>query len=218
MTRAQQPAHARWPVLSTAGVRVPGVAQDVPDQANTAVVRRVVTEHGWPGHDLVGEAGAQAAARLALRVTDPDFQRHLLGLLAEAVRAGDALPRQWAHLHDRCRALAGALQWYGTQYRLWPSGGLELCPVADPSRLDTRRAEVGLPPHADSEAALHRRVPADLPLGPGPWGAGSLTALAPAGMKPPVAVEGGSVRPMRTSLPSTCPSSSSLWSHPHARV
>ncbi|MEU5425905.1 DUF6624 domain-containing protein [Streptomyces olivoreticuli] len=155
--RAGRSAGQPWRI-PVPGDTSPLSAQDHVDQANTAYVRRVVDEHGWPGKGLVGEDGAQAAARLALRVTDHELQGQLLSLLGQAVRLGEASLGQWAHLYDRCCVRDGKHpQQYGTQYRVGPGGDIEAYRVQDPPTLDERRAEVGLPPYAVSAQSVRRR-------------------------------------------------------------
>lgn len=131
------------------------------DHANTAVLRRVVADHGWPGRSLVGDDGARAAWQIALNADhQPDFQRVVLRLLRDAVAQGEGAVWQWAHLHDRCLLRSGDAQEYGTQYVLGPRGP-EMLPVPEPDSLDVRRAKVGLPAAAVALEALCRRLAAD---------------------------------------------------------
>ncbi|MGW6841325.1 DUF6624 domain-containing protein [Streptomyces sp. NPDC054958] len=126
------------------------------DADNTAWLRGIVAEHGWPGIDLVGEEGAEEAWLLAQHADrEPQFQRLALELLTVAVEAGQAPRRHLAYLTDRCLVGAGEPQLYGTQYVGGPDGtGLMLHPVADPEGLDSRREAMGLEP----SAAYDRRM------------------------------------------------------------
>ncbi|WP_324604473.1 MULTISPECIES: DUF6624 domain-containing protein [Streptomyces] len=83
-----------------------------------------------------------------------DLQHQVLGLLEDAVAAGDALPRHLAYLTDRVLVAAGEPQVYGTQYTNARDGDLRPYPVTDPEQLDARRAAVGL----ESAAAYDRRM------------------------------------------------------------
>ncbi|MFD4022352.1 DUF6624 domain-containing protein [Streptomyces sp. NPDC058576] len=127
------------------------------DHADTKVLRRILAEHDWPGHRLVGPDAARAAWSIALHSDDePDFQRAATILLERAAQAGDARIDHWAHLHDRALITNGRVQEYGTQLLLNPEG-VTLCPLRAPESLDERRAAVGLPPIAVALEAVRRR-------------------------------------------------------------
>ncbi|WP_282693512.1 DUF6624 domain-containing protein [Streptomyces sp. CC208A] len=131
------------------------------DHVNAAFLARAISDYGWPGVPLVGEEGARAAWRLALRAdTRADIQRLASRLMHEAVDRGTASLRQWAHLYDRCLVNGDLPQLYGTQYRLGPNGP-ELQTVSEPARdLDARRAAVGLPPAVLALGRLRDRLAA----------------------------------------------------------
>lgn len=122
------------------------------DRANTARLRKIVAEHGWPGRRLVGEAAAHAAWLLAQHAP-PDFQEECLPLLKDAVARGDASPRDLAYLMDRVLMHRGQPQIYGTQYVV-TDGTLTLWTVHEPAGLDKRRAALGLEPQAQNRVRL----------------------------------------------------------------
>ncbi|MFD5109054.1 DUF6624 domain-containing protein [Streptomyces cinereoruber] len=132
------------------------------DHVNAAFLARAVADYGWPGVPLVGEEGARAAWRLALRAdTRADIQRLASRLMHEAVDRGAASLRQWAHLYDRCLVNAGRPQFYGTQYRLGPDGP-RLQTVSEPAGdFDARRAAVGLPSAGLALRRLRDRLAAE---------------------------------------------------------
>lgn len=122
------------------------------DRDNTERLREIVGKRGWPGHRLVGKAGAHAAWLLAQHAP-PDLQEECLPLLEDAVVWGDASPADLAYLMDRVLMHRGEPQIYGTQYQV-RDGVLELWTVRDPSGLDQRRAALGLEPEAANRARL----------------------------------------------------------------
>ncbi|WP_326822600.1 DUF6624 domain-containing protein [Streptosporangium sp. NBC_01756] len=127
---------------------------DAVDTGNTAFLKGVIAERGWPGRDMVGEEAAHAAWVLAQHADqDPEFQRGCLPLVKSAVDAGQATPSEWAYLLDRVCVAEGRSQVYGTQY--WTRNGVfGPRPIEDPDRLDERRAEVGLAPQADYDRTM----------------------------------------------------------------
>ncbi|MFK0099000.1 DUF6624 domain-containing protein [Streptomyces sp. NPDC091040] len=128
------------------------------DHVDAKVLRRILAEHDWPGHRLVGLDAARAAWSLALHADeDPDLQRAATTLLKRAVQDGDAPAPHWAHLQDRTLANSGLPQEFGTQQVL-NAAGVQLCPVRDPDSLDERRSSVGLPPIADALERVRRRL------------------------------------------------------------
>lgn len=128
---------------------------------NTLALRRIIGEHGWPGRRLVGERAAEAAFALVLHAdTDPQFQELALSLLVGAAKEGDTEPRYPAYLTDRLRLRRGLPQLYGTQYTYDARGELVLEPVAEPARLDARRAALGLRAHDEYDARIRAMYPA----------------------------------------------------------
>ncbi|MDN3260807.1 hypothetical protein QWJ26_13480 [Streptomyces sp. CSDS2] len=128
------------------------------DHANGRLLGRILAEHGWHGHRLVGREGCRAAWQLALHADDDlNVQRAAARLLHCAVQDDDAPAVQWAHLHDRVLISTGRPQEYGTQYLL-TADAVERYPVREPDGLDTRRSRLGLPPAADTISALRRRL------------------------------------------------------------
>ncbi|WP_336033333.1 DUF6624 domain-containing protein [Geodermatophilus sp. FMUSA9-8] len=104
---------------------------------------------GWPTADRVGEVAARGAWLVAQHAdTQLSVQRLALRLLGEAVERGRAPAQQLAMLDDRVAVTEGRHQTYGTQVADVVDGRPVLWPVADPGRLDERRATVGLEPLA----------------------------------------------------------------------
>jgi hypothetical protein len=119
------------------------------DDENAVWLREVVAKFGWPGRSLVGDDGAHAAWLLAQHADrDPALQRHCLALLEQAVEGLEAEPSDLAFLTDRVRLASGQNQIYGTQMSPH-EGRFAARRLADPERVDERRASVGLEPLND---------------------------------------------------------------------
>ena len=115
-------------------------------ERNARRLRRIVESVGWPGTDLVGPDGAQAAwLVLQHAIAEPELLRRTLPLLEAAARAGVADPAHAALLEDRIRFFEGRPQRYGTQFDWDAEGNLSPGDVEEPERLDDRRRAVGLP-------------------------------------------------------------------------
>lgn len=122
---------------------------------NTAWLKQVVADKGWPGVSLVGEDGARAAFLLVQHSdADPEFQAHMLPLLEAAVARRDAASDDFALLTDRVLVAQGKPQRYGSQFRNNDDGTMSLKPVEDEANLDARRRKMGLPTMAEYKQML----------------------------------------------------------------
>ncbi|MET8683602.1 DUF6624 domain-containing protein [Streptomyces sp. NPDC004732] len=161
LCRRAEAAQERWAERLP---RVQGVPDSLPhellDASNTRALHRIVAVHGWPGSQLVGVEGGEAALCIALRISGDEptavpFVHTLLQLLGRAAERSDVPWAHWAQLYDRLCVLQGVPQAYGTQYLSGPGRG-GMYPVADPAGLDERRADLGLPPALGAAAnAIH---------------------------------------------------------------
>ncbi len=112
---------------------------------NTQRMKEIVEAHGWPGNDLVGIEGAEAAWMVVQHaVLDIDFMTGCVPLLEKAVAAGQAEGWQLAFLKDRLLTLAGKPQIYGTQFDHDDQGWPIPYPIEDEVHVNRRRAELGL--------------------------------------------------------------------------
>lgn len=116
------------------------------DRANTARMREIVAEHGWPTYDLVGQ-GPSNNAWLIVQHADrnPLFQVRCLPLLKAAVDNGQANPSNYAYLYDRVQVATGEKQLYATQST--SNNGLvegSFQALEDESNVQKRREEMGI--------------------------------------------------------------------------
>ncbi|HEX8820576.1 MAG TPA: DUF6624 domain-containing protein [Archangium sp.] len=126
------------------------------DVRNTARMKEIVAQEGWPTKTLVGERGARAAFLLVQHADlDPAFQRQCLPMLEKAVAAGEGSGKDLAYLTDRILVAEGKPQRYGTQFHN-VEGKLVPRPIEDEANVDARRAAVGLGTMAEYNAQMQR--------------------------------------------------------------
>lgn len=127
------------------------------DAANTAFMRELVAEIGWPAQSIVGSDGASAAWLLVQHADrQPSFQRECLPLLEQAVQVGEASPKHLAYLTDRVLLAEGRPQRYGTQFE-FRKGRFEPRPLEDPADVDGRRAALGLDTLEDNRRRMNEK-------------------------------------------------------------
>jgi len=122
------------------------------DAGNVARLREIIATKGWPGAELVGTTGAEAAWLIVQHEDGPLLEQCLPWLKAEAERDGLA----WSTVAlsiDRVLIVEGKKQRYGSQAEI-KDGKVELQPVEDEAHLDERRAQIGLGPIAEYKAQL----------------------------------------------------------------
>ena len=110
------------------------------DSLNLILVDEILSQHGFPRKESVGDFGNQAVW-LVFQHADLDYQKRFLPQLESAVSRGDIAPAFLALLRDRIDVREGRPQRYGTQI---DSNG-NLAPLLDASRVNQWRQEVGLP-------------------------------------------------------------------------
>jgi hypothetical protein len=117
------------------------------DADNTARMKVILEQYGWPGPALVGRDGSQAAFDL-VQHGDYVLQKEALPLVRNAYLTGSLKGEDFALLQDRVLVKEGKPQIYGTQFKI-KGQELILDPIEDEKNVDRRRAEVGLPSLAE---------------------------------------------------------------------
>ena len=123
------------------------------DADNTAWLKNIVTKQGWVNYSDVGIDGGDAAWLMVQHAdADPSFQWQCLDLMTGLPR-DEVSQESVAYLTDRVLIKEGKKQIYGTQFVVrdgeWVPAELD-----DVENVDTRRAELGLPPLAEYKAML----------------------------------------------------------------
>ncbi len=125
------------------------------DAENTARLKVIVHEFGWPTHSLAGVDGANAAWLLVQHTMDFEFQENCCSLMGAAVVRKEASPVDLAFLIDRIRIHSGQPQIYGTQlHRV--EGALRPFPIENEAGVDDRRKALGLSSLSEYIKQAHR--------------------------------------------------------------
>lgn len=121
------------------------------DAVNTARIKVIIKQYGWPGPRLIGQDGADAFFLLAQH-GDPAFQKKVLPLVQNAYKRGILRGQNYALFTDRVLVQSGKPQIYGTSakpFDKWNGKEPVFEPIEDEANVDKRRAEVGLMPLSD---------------------------------------------------------------------
>lgn len=124
------------------------------DRANTARMKEIIAQYGWPTFDMVGEKGGRSAWILAQHADrDPFFQADCLALMEKALSEDQVYPKNYAYLYDRVQVAFGEKQLYATQSTsnngLWEG---HFQPIADESKVQERREAMGIMLHVEEYA------------------------------------------------------------------
>ena len=113
------------------------------DETNTARLKEIIEQQGWPTISMVGSKGASAAWLLAQHADkDPAFQEKCLALMKE-LPEDEVILWNIALFEDRVRMNTGRPQLYGTQFKM-SEGNFGPGPIEDEEHLEERRAAMGL--------------------------------------------------------------------------
>lgn len=125
------------------------------DPRNTARMKKIVEQIGWPTISKVGEKASGDAWLLVQHADrDVEFQKHCLGLM-KAEPAGEVAMHDIAYLEDRVRVNSGRPQLYGTQFR-WESNK-PIQDIEDLEHVEERRKEMGLNTLAENLEEMYRK-------------------------------------------------------------
>ena len=105
---------------------------------------QILKTHGWPTTALVDREGVVAAFYILKNGGTYELQRDLLSVILAVIKKDPIQKQNFAGLFDRLRVSAGMKQFFGTQ-AVSRDGFLILYPIEDHEKVNSRRAEFGLP-------------------------------------------------------------------------
>lgn len=128
------------------------------DSRNTARMKEIVEEIGWPTVSKVGKEAASSAWLLVQHADhDVAFQLHCLQLMQEA-SSSEVDRTDIAYLVDRVRVNQGQGQLYGTQFTQENNQHIPR-PIEDEEDVDERRAEIGMGPLSEQIQHMYNKYP-----------------------------------------------------------
>lgn len=126
------------------------------DHANTAWMKTVVAEQGWPTIAMVGKAASANAWLLVQHADDdPVFQLKMLHLMEPLAAKGEVSPQNYALLYDRVMLQTAGTQRYGTQMTC-ATGDWQPFPIEDAARVEGYRRSAGLNTMAQNAARIRK--------------------------------------------------------------
>lgn len=128
------------------------------DIRNTARMKEIVAEIGWPTASKVGKQIASDAWLLVQHADrDVEFQEQCLTLM-KSESSEEVERRDIAFLEDRIRVNKKRGQLYGTQFRQINGKHVPL-PIEDEQNIDARRAEMGMGTLAERIEEMYKKYP-----------------------------------------------------------
>lgn len=123
--------------------------QNLADSLNTLRIIEVIEERGYPGKSVVGP-GMASTAFLVIQHADLEIQEKYLKVITDAADAGEVNWSSVALLVDRIHTRNERPQIYGSQVTTDQETGEKFFfEIAEPHKVDSIRATVGLGPLAD---------------------------------------------------------------------
>jgi hypothetical protein len=115
------------------------------DKPNTARLREIFKQDGFPSQKAVGKEGVQAFMILLQHTSDEDLRQKCLKPIAKAFKRREIPPQDYANFVDRLLVHQNKPQIYGSNFD-FKDGKLVMSEVKDRKGLDRRRRKIGLPP------------------------------------------------------------------------
>jgi hypothetical protein len=124
------------------------------DHANTAWMKTLVAQHGWPTITLVGPQASSSAWLLVQHADDdPVFQLKMLRLMEPLAAKGEVSPQNYALLYDRVMLQMAGTQRYGTQLSC-ATGRWQPFPLEDAAKVEGYRRAAGLNTMTENAARI----------------------------------------------------------------
>ena len=157
MKLAEQNMQVRQSLEKYASGKVPQALQSVVteiDNLHTRTLKEIVTLHGWPSKNKVGEKGIQATFLLIQNSQDLAFQQDMLPLIIQSFIDKEGITGQdVAQFTDNVSLKLGKKQVFGTQAELI-DGKVIFAPIENKDSVDQLRDQMGMKSLAEYKKGL----------------------------------------------------------------
>ena len=157
MKLAEQNMQVRQSLEKYASGKVPQALQSVVteiDNLHTQTLKEIVTLHGWPSKNKVGEKGIQATFLLIQNSQDLAFQQDMLPLIIQSFIDKEGITGQdVAQFTDNVSLKLGKKQVFGTQAELI-DGKVIFAPIENKDSVDQLRDQMGMKSLAEYKKGL----------------------------------------------------------------
>jgi hypothetical protein len=138
--------------LNSPALNPAGMAMIATDQWNQKQLQLILGRIGWPVISRYGAEADRTAFLIVQHATnDLSFQREILARLEKLLAAKETGGENYALLYDRVHETEGRMQRFGTQGNCRGTTWISY-PIEDAAGVDKRRAALGMPPLAQSNA------------------------------------------------------------------
>ncbi len=125
------------------------------DHRNTARMKEIVEQHGWPTRSMVADDGTRCAWLLVQHGDHAvAFQRKCLELMRSHKKTEQVFLVDLAYLTDRVLVNESKPQVYGTQFHV-ADGKQQPRPIRDPQNVDKRRKAMGMSTLKEYTETMH---------------------------------------------------------------
>lgn len=128
------------------------------NRKNVAIVKKIITEIGFPTINLTSQKAYKAAVLVVLHSGDIEFLNQSIKNLQNADPVS-IQKKDIAYMIDKVRVIQKLPQLYGTQYNIDKNGVLKYIEIEKPEDLEKRREEYGMESFSEYKKVVEENLP-----------------------------------------------------------
>jgi len=128
------------------------------DGKTLKVIKKIISQHGWPDFDLIGKRASHYFWLLVQHADrDIEFQKKCLKLMKKSIKASQAHPKDYVYLIDRVLCAENKKQKFGTQF-IYNLEQDKFIPkqIANSKNVNKRRFKYGLKTIKQAEEKMNK--------------------------------------------------------------